>query len=473
MVREIISIHVGQCGNQIGRAFWKEALAEHASANVDGVFDDCMSTFFRNVDNRTNRNVAIGDGRQPIYDLKARAILIDMETGPVSETNRGELGDLFDERQFVTGVSGAGNNWAHGNVIYGPEYNDELLEAVRRAAETCDSLQSFFLMHSLGGGTGSGLGTYLLTLLEDHFPDVYRFSTVVFPSEDDDVITSPYNSVLALSELTEHAHCVLPVDNASLANIVASWDSGPDLRPGGTGTSSGFDSMNSLVARLLTDLTASMRFAGDLNVDLNEITTNLVPFPRLHYLLSSVSPLPTRNSAEVLDGRTITPAATCFDGRPRRMAQMFSGAFSASNMLMRADPRRSKFLACGLLVRGEVVVSDVNANIERLAAELDMVHWNPEGYKIGLCSVPPVGATQSLLCLSNNCCIMDTFADLRRRFIQLYHREAMLHHYTEFMERGGFDEALESLDSLIADYAELDEASEPNDSCSRDTRVAF
>lgn len=43
----------------------------------------------------------------------------------------------------------------------------------------------------------------------------------------------------------------------------------------------------------------------------------------------------------------------------------------------------------------------------------------------------------------------------------------------QFMERGGFDEALESLDSLIADYAELDKASEPNDSCPRDTRVAF
>lgn len=87
-----------------------------------------MSTFFRNVDSRTNRDVDIGDGKQPIYDLKARAILIDMETGPVSETNRGELGDLFDERQFVTGVSGAGNNWAHGHAVYGPEYYDELLE---------------------------------------------------------------------------------------------------------------------------------------------------------------------------------------------------------------------------------------------------------------------------------------------------------------------------------------------------------
>ena len=52
-----------------------------------------------------------------------------------------------------------------------------------------------------------------------------------------------------------------------------------------------------------------------------------------------------------------------------------------------------------------MVVSDVNASIERLAAELSMVQWNPDGYKIGLCSVPPIGEEQSLLCLSNNCCI--------------------------------------------------------------------
>ncbi len=34
-----------------------------------------------------------------------------------------------------------------------------------------------------------------------------------------------------------------------------------------------------------------MRFEGSLNVDLNEITMNLVPFPRMHFLLPSVSPL--------------------------------------------------------------------------------------------------------------------------------------------------------------------------------------
>lgn len=128
MVREIVTLHVGQCGNQIGRAFWSQVLAEHANVNPNGVFEHSMSTFFRNVDDRTGLDLPIGDGLQPIYDLKARAVLIDMESGPVSETLRGELGDLFDKRQYVTDVSGAGNNWAHGNAIYGPKHNDELLE---------------------------------------------------------------------------------------------------------------------------------------------------------------------------------------------------------------------------------------------------------------------------------------------------------------------------------------------------------
>lgn len=49
--------------------------------------------------------------------------------------------------------------------------------------------------------------------------------------------------------------------------------------------------MNGIAANMLLHLTSSVRFEGALNVDLNEITTNLVPFPRLHFLLASLSPL--------------------------------------------------------------------------------------------------------------------------------------------------------------------------------------
>merc|ERR1712156_1049586 len=40
-------------------------------------------------------------------------------------------------------------------------------------------------------------------------------------------------------------------------------------------------------------MTASLRFEGELNVDLNEFQTNLVPFPRLHFMITSMAPVTT------------------------------------------------------------------------------------------------------------------------------------------------------------------------------------
>jgi tubulin epsilon len=82
-------------------------------------------------------------------------------------------------------------------------------------------LQCFFVTHSIGGGTGSGLGSRILgsikyiviIVLEDNYPEVFRFTASVFPSGDDDVITSPYNSLFSLYELAKHADCVFPIDN--------------------------------------------------------------------------------------------------------------------------------------------------------------------------------------------------------------------------------------------------------------------
>lgn len=51
---------------------------------------------------------------------------------------------------------------AHGYGEYGPKYEAEIMEKVRKGVEACDSLQCFLLFHSLGGGTGSGVGSYLV-----------------------------------------------------------------------------------------------------------------------------------------------------------------------------------------------------------------------------------------------------------------------------------------------------------------------
>lgn len=175
-------------------------------------------------------------------------------------------------------------------------------------------------------------------LLADEYPDVYRFVTAVFPSVDDDVVTSPYNAMLALNQLTEHADCVMPVENNQLADICAKIQQGTASGKGGRAaakkgsavTETGkvkhpFDKMNNIVAHMLLHLTASSRFEGSLNVDINEISMNLVPFPSLHYLCAGLSPL-------------YALADVSFP--PRRLDQMFTDAVSPEYQLTKTDPRR-------------------------------------------------------------------------------------------------------------------------------------
>ena len=358
---------------------------------------------------RTRRNLGIGS---PVSSLKARAVLIDTECGVLNSLMAGPLSDIFDSRQLISDQYGAGNNWAQGHMEYGQKYRDSILESVRHTVELCDSIQSFFLLHSLGGGTGSGLGTFVLSMLAEEYPDVYRFSTSVFPSEDDDVVTSPYNSVLALHQLSEFADCVLPVENQALADICrrvserakdkasparvqqtpfdASTHSGAVTAGGAASRSKSFDEMNNIAAHMLTHLTASMRFQGSLNVDLNEVTMNMVPFPKLKFLMSSISPLSTQH-ARGADGSSFSVDA------------MFSEVLHRDNHLIRADPRSSTYLACALMARGRVPISDMHRNVERLKKGVKLIHWNPDGFKIGLCDVAPAdqGQKAALLALSN------------------------------------------------------------------------
>lgn len=279
--------------------------------------------------------------------------------------------------------------------------------------------------------------------------------------------------MLALRELTERADCVLPIENQALMEMSTNA-----TKTGGTiargknlkaamadkelksiytstktqqnsgkaqvkGSSDVFSDMNTIVANLLTGLTSSMRFEGSLNVDLNEITTNLVPYPKLHYIMSSISPVVVSK-----DHRQ----------QPRRLDQMFSDVFQRENQLIKANPKSGTILACGLLLRGNVEVSDISRNIERIQSELSMIYWNKEGFKVGLCSVPALDHPRSVLCLSNNCVIRETFTEIRQRFTRLYKRKAHMHHYLEYIEADAFTQALESLDDIVAEYSTLNAA---------------
>lgn len=121
-----------------------------------------------------------------------RAILVDLEPGTMDSVRAGPFGQLFRPDNFVFGQSGAGNNWAKGHYTEGAELVDAVLDVVRKEAECCDCLQGFQLTHSLGGGTGSGMGTLLVSKIREEYPDRIMITFSVVPSPKVSISERPH-----------------------------------------------------------------------------------------------------------------------------------------------------------------------------------------------------------------------------------------------------------------------------------------
>merc|ERR1712166_64441 len=100
------------------------------------------------------------------------------------------------------------------------ELIDSVLDVVRKEAESCDCLQGFQLTHSLGGGTGAGMGTLLISKIREEYPDrvMLTFSVVPSPKVSDTVV-EPYNATLSVHQLVENADECMCMDNEALYDI--------------------------------------------------------------------------------------------------------------------------------------------------------------------------------------------------------------------------------------------------------------
>ncbi|MBA0603513.1 hypothetical protein Gorai_003654 [Gossypium raimondii] len=417
-MREIISIHIGQAGIQVGNSCWELYCLEHEiqpdgmmpSDTSVGVANDAFNTFFSET----------GSGKHV-----PRAVFVDLEPTVIDEVRTGTYRQLFHPEQLISGKEDAANNFARGHYTIGKEIVDLCLDRVRKLADNCTGLQGFLVFNAVGGGTGSGLGSLLLERLS--------VSTAV---------VEPYNSVLSTHSLLEHTDVAVLLDNEAIYDICRR---SLDIeRPT-------YTNLNRLISQIISSLTTSLRFDGAINVDVTEFQTNLVPYPRIHFMLSSYAPVISAEKAyhEQLSIPEITNAV-----------------FEPSSMMAKCDPRHGKYMACCLMYRGDVVPKDVNAAVATIKTKrtVQFVDWCPTGFKCGINYQPPtvvpggdLAKVQRAVCMiSNNTAVAEVFARIDHKFDLMYSKRAFVHWYVgEGMEEGEFSEAREDLAALEKDYEEV------------------
>merc|ERR1712072_1112794 len=240
-----------------------------------------------------------------------------------------------------------------------------------REVEACDCLQGFQVCHSLGGGTGSGMGTLLISKLREEYPDRIMVSYPVLPSPKvSDVVVEPYNATLSIYQLVENADEVMVIDNEALYNICSQT-----LKI----NNPTFNDLNGLVSSVMAGTTACLRFPGQLNSDLRKLGVNLVPFPRLHFFQIGYAPLSAPGSAGY---------------RQLSVPDLTQQMFSSSNMMAAADPKNGRYLTASAMFRGAVSTKAVDEEMQKIQSKNSsyFVEWIPNNIKSSVCNVPARGA---------------------------------------------------------------------------------
>ncbi|CAN7998280.1 unnamed protein product [Ixodes hexagonus] len=423
MPREMIMLQLGQCGNQIGFEFWKKLCAEHGISP-----DGCLESF-----------ATEGIDRKDVFFYQAddqhyipRAVLLDLEPRVINTIMNSPYAKLYNQENVYLSQSGggAGNNWAVG-YSQGERLQEDVFDIVDREAEGSDSLEGFVLCHSIAGGTGSGMGSYILERLNDRFPKKLIQTYSVFPNQEEmsDVVVQPYNSMLTLNRLTQNADSVVVLDNAALNQIAV--DRLHIENPS-------FSHINTLVSTIMSVSTTTLRYPSYMNNNLLGLVAPLIPTPRLHFLMTGYTPLTTEHEVQSVRKTTVLDVM-------RRLLQ-------PKNMMVSITHDRNVnhcYISILNIIQGEVDPTQVHKSLQRIRERkmVQFIPWGPASIQVALSRKSPYVQTQhrvSGLMLANHTGITSLFQRTLQQFDKLRKREAFLE---QFRKEPMFQDNLDELDN--------------------------
>lgn len=461
MPREIISLQAGQAGNQIGSEFWKKLCAEHG-ISPSGVVEEWTgppanlanppsSNFAADGSNPTIAGAGAPSGpgdRKDVFFYQAdddhyipRAILIDSEPRVINSIRSSAYRDLYNPENYYLSKSGggAGNNWAKGYAL-GEEAGDELMELINREADGSDSLEGFFLTHSIAGGTGSGLGSFLLERLSDRFPKKVIQTYSVFPG-DGDVVVQPYNTLLAAKRLVNNADSVVMVDNLALHKLIEDNMEKQEAS---------FRQTNQLVSTVMAASTVTLRYPGYTNNDLVGVIASLIPTPRCHFLMTAYTPF----TGDAIDQAKSVRKTTVLDVM-RRLLQPKNRLVSTP-----LNPP-SCYISILNIIQGDVDPTDIHKSLLRIRERqlARFIPWGAASIQVALAKRSPyvqMSHRVSGLMLANHTGIAARFSRMLAEYDKTRRVGSYLHNYkSEPMFRDNFeefDDSREVVQQLVNEY---------------------
>nr|XP_006815929.1 PREDICTED: tubulin delta chain-like [Saccoglossus kowalevskii] len=372
-------------------------------------------------------------------DRKLRSINVDSEPKVVRSLLQDTKKSWFRDSNIILGKRGRGTNWALGyhGTRHEPECADDsllnkTLESLRKEIERCESFSGTVLLHSLSGGTGSGLGAHICECIRDEYQLPYMMSVVIAPHLSGESPLQHYNSLLCLAKLQRNTDSVVLFQNDEVLYQLKRMHKKSD-----SGIS--FADMNQHIAACI----------GGVFLPVTSLTPTCgMPIGAEPWeMVRSICPMPSVKFASI---NHITKSKASWD--------------TLASSLLHTVPRHGihgdvySAMSTVCVVRGDSTNTFpryIRTVEDKIKHVYNCVSWNPFPVDVWISDMNPASfpGTASMTIAANRSNIIEYTEHILERSKEMFDAKAYLHWYWKYgCEQQDFLDAFDTLETVVSNY---------------------
>merc|ERR1719242_238051 len=359
---------------------------------------------------------------------RPRTLCLDLDPSTLDNVRASTMGALFKPDNLLCGQNSSRGCFGVAHYTEGFELIEPAMDRFRQEMEACDCPTGAQFLHSMAGGTGSGLTSYLQIKITDEYVGFCNQSHSLLPTDEvSHNVVEPYNAIMALHLLFDHVDLATLYENQAVHRILEKLCGN---------NNSSFAEVNKVIAQSIANVSASIRLPSTRNCQLRKTLVNLISFPRLHFVVPSLAPFQADKRA-ALTVDSITRATLTYD-----------------HFLADINPERGTYWGGYFAYRGAGIST---GEVDYALRDIDTIYGSQyplfdskdHHFVSSVCNRSPLDAEMSCTHLANTSATRHIFERMCQKFHALYRRKAFL---KTFLDTGMDEMEFQEADKNVRDY---------------------